>query len=76
MIDKSIHDCLNIISDLASCFSKSCFPYDLTVTKWQRFDGLVQDYMFDGLLQDCSNSSALAVELLQSCSNPPMYLHC
>ena len=24
----------------------------------------------DGLLQDCSNSSAVAMELLQSCSNP------
>ena len=25
-----------------------------------------------GLVQDCSNSSALAMELLQSCTNPPI----
>ena len=25
----------------------------------------------DGLVQDCSNSSALALELLQSCTKPP-----
>ena len=29
---------------------------------------------FYGLVQDCSNSSALAMELLQSCSKPSMYL--
>ena len=27
----------------------------------------------DGLVQDCSNSSALAIELLQSCDKPSMY---
>ena len=27
----------------------------------------------DGLLQDCSNSSALATELLQSCTKPSIY---
>ena len=27
-------------------------------------------YDIDGLVQDCSNSSALAVELLQSCTKP------
>ena len=27
-------------------------------------------YKFDGLAQDCSNSSALALELLQSCTKP------
>ena len=26
----------------------------------------------DGLVQDCSNSSALAMELLQSCAKPSM----
>ena len=29
----------------------------------------VKDY-FDGLVQDCGNSSALAMELLQSCTKP------
>ena len=28
----------------------------------------------DGLVQDCSNSSALAVELLQSCTKPSIYI--
>ena len=27
----------------------------------------------DGLVQDCSNFSALAVELLQSCTKPPIW---
>ena len=27
-------------------------------------------YQIDGLVQDCSNSSALAIELLQSCTKP------
>ena len=27
----------------------------------------------DGLVQDCSNSSALAMELLQSCAKPSIY---
>ena len=29
---------------------------------------------FDGLVQDCSNSSELAMELLQSCTKPSIYL--
>ena len=29
----------------------------------------------DGLVQDCSNSSALAVELLHSCTKPSIYSH-
>ena len=28
----------------------------------------------DGLVQDCSNSIALAMELLQSCTEPSIYL--
>ena len=27
-------------------------------------------HQFNGLVQDCSNSSALAMELLQSCTKP------
>ena len=30
-------------------------------------------YHFEGLLQDCSNSSALALELLQSCTEPSIW---
>ena len=29
----------------------------------------------DGLVQDCGNSSALAMELLQSCTKPLMYCY-
>ena len=29
----------------------------------------------DGLAQDCGNSSALAMELLQSCAKPSTYAH-
>ena len=35
-----------------------------------RLTGVHCDFYFDGLVQDCSNSSALAVELLQSCTKP------
>ena len=30
-------------------------------------------YNIDGLVQDCSNSSANALDLLQSCTEPSMY---
>ena len=32
------------------------------------------DYI-DGLVQDCNNSSALALELLQSCTKPLIFLY-
>ena len=38
-----------------------------------RFDSSVAAYI-DGLAQGCSNSSALAMELLQSCTNPSKYI--
>ena len=34
-------------------------------------DNLLDD--IDGLVQDCSNPSVLAMELLQSCSKPWIY---
>ena len=34
--------------------------------------GLLGVYI-DGLVQDCSNSSALAMELLQSCTKPSIW---
>ena len=34
----------------------------------------VAKYHFDGLVQDCSNSSALAMELLQSSTKPTIYI--
>ena len=48
----------------------------LTGLRWQRFDRN-HDHI-DGSVQDCSNSIANAMELLQSCTNPsicyPTYL--
>ena len=35
--------------------------------------GRVMHTYIDGLVQDCSNSSALAMELLQSCTKPSIY---
>ena len=35
----------------------------------------ITEQYFDGLVQDCSNSSALALELLQSCTNPLILWH-
>ena len=32
-------------------------------------------FHIDGLAQDCSNSCALAMELLQSCAKPSTWLH-
>ena len=31
-------------------------------------------FNIDGLVQDCSNSSELALELLQSCTEPSIYV--
>ena len=38
-------------------------------THWHK---LISKHHVDGLVQDCSNSSALAMELLQSCTKPSM----
>ena len=40
------------------------------------FLSVVYNQHFDGLVQDCSNSSALAMELLQSCTEPSFFLLC
>ena len=34
-----------------------------------------QSEYIDGLVQDCGNSSALALELLQSCTKPSIYIN-
>ena len=40
------------------------------------FDGLPwTEAHIDGLVQDCSNSSALAMELLPSCTKPSIYAY-
>ena len=42
------------------------------IDKEVEFQRYIQDAdsYIDGLVQDCSNSSALAMELLQSCTKP------
>ena len=42
--------------------------YEMTLAA--RFQTVRGDVHIDGLVQDCSNSSALAMELLQSCTKP------
>ena len=42
--------------------------YEITLAA--RFQTVRGDVHIDGLVQDCSNSSALAMELLQSCTKP------
>ena len=44
-----------------------------TQTYINRHDRSVIQYIYDGLVQDWSNSNALAMELLQSCTKPSMY---
>ena len=47
---------------------------NLTVwTGWLLSTGFMVKYHFDGLVQDCSNSIANALELLQSCTEPSVY---
>ena len=36
-------------------------------------DSAITDYNIEGLVQNCSNSSALAMELLQSCTELSIY---
>ena len=42
---------------------------------WRYINNWVDPWhvQIDGLVQDCSNSSALAMELLQSCAKPSLY---
>ena len=41
-----------------------------------RIRGIITKLQFDGLVQDCSISSALAMEILQSCTKPSISLVC
>ena len=51
--------------------------YRSEVSRWtaEILRGSAKSYLhyFYGFVQDCSNSSALAVELLQSCTKPLIY---
>ena len=41
-----------------------------TVHHYHHINLLIKYFYTDGLVQDCSNSSAIAIELLQSCTKP------
>ena len=44
-----------------------------SVAPWSDYDYTnsgIHEWQIDGLVQDCSNSSALAMEWLQSCTKP------
>ena len=44
--------------------------------QWDYRDWYGHIHHIDGLVQDCSNSSALAMELLQSCTKPSIWFDC
>ena len=59
-----------------TCFTSYTFPWKITVQLLKQTTMETQNWVyfallclyFDNLVQDCSNSSALAMELLQSCA--------
>ena len=60
--------------------TRKIFPFDdvimyaqLAGENWMTYD--ITHKHTDGLVQDCSNSSALAVELLQSYTKPSIYTY-
>ena len=50
--------------DLAMCFNPVVYRLSIMWQLWK------QVYYVNGLVEDCSNSIALAMELLQSCTKP------
>ena len=52
--------------------TKFCpWSYSTAVTEWAKVScGKAHNLEINGLVHDCSNSSALAMELLQSCTKP------
>ena len=60
-----------------SCRPRTCGPVGVSNADWLvlLWDPTVLMFGFyvDGLVQDCSNSSVLALELLQSCTKPSMW---
>ena len=78
--DGLVQDCSNsseLAMELLQCCTKpsiyffyffsAYFFYFFSTWSWK-----IIPY-FDGLVQDCSNSSELAMELLQSCTKPSIY---
>ena len=63
----SMADALEMLQSCTNCYV--VFKQELIAPNSYDFCLDQEDYV-DGLVQDCSNSSALAVELLQSCTKP------
>ena len=60
----------------AESFSMSWCHHELGVADDVTVPCFLQWKLYiDGLVQDCSNSSALAMELLQSCTKPSVSYH-
>ena len=55
-----------------SMYKGVSWPWILEVTRLTFWANLIPH--IDGLVQDCSNSSAFALELLQSCTKPLIYI--
>ena len=63
------------LPEAVATFCHVCFIYHVK-TYWAEkkdIQGIKERIYVDGLAQDCSNSSALAMELLQSCTKPLMW---
>ena len=58
---------------LSRCWPRSMSPYGVNRPEWvnDRFDQYVSH--MDGLAQDCSNSIAIALEILQSCTGSSIW---
>ena len=57
------------LCSMDQCYEMMC-PFPQNSLKLCYILGVLH---LDGLVQDCSNSSALALELLQSCTKPLIY---
>ena len=63
----------DIVFDMRGCWHLACGRGHGRDCELDYVDGLAQNC--SGLVQDCSNSIATALELLQSCTEPSMCCH-
>ena len=69
-IASKISFCESSFWTLMKCHWTLCCPSQIPSAQQPQTDGFLLNYHIDGLVQDSSNSSALALELLQSCAKP------
>ena len=55
------------------CPCRWCASFDASLDQLWCIMACLRSYNFDGLVQDCSNSIALAMELLLSCTTPSIW---